>query len=97
MRGTVLAYCCAANYLSLRYRNLRTALGCALHSRNTAALKMLGKRVDLVVREEDLELAKDMGININDYIDPRPIGTIEVTKEQTELANIFREYFMSRK
>ena len=74
-----------------------TALGCALHSRNTAALKMLGKRVDLVVREEDLELAKDMGININDYIDPRPIGTIEVTKEQTELANIFREYFMSRK
>ena len=74
-----------------------TALGCALHARNIDALKMLGKRVDLVVREEDLEMAKEMGININDYIDPRPIGTLEVAKDSIELAKIFKEYFLTKK
>ena len=74
-----------------------TALGCALQHRNLDALKLLGKRVDLVVREEDLELARDNGIDLNDFIDPRPIGTLETNKESVELARIFNEWFKSRR
>ena len=74
-----------------------TALGCALQNSNVDALKLLGKRVDLVVREEDLELARENGINLDDFIDPRPIGTLETSKESVELARIFNEWFKSRR
>lgn len=70
-----------------------TSLGSAIRKKNIAAIKLLGKRVDLVVREEDYELAGDQKINLDSLIDPRPIGTIEVEDRVRILSKIFTECF----
>lgn len=72
-----------------------TSLGSALRKGNIEAVKLLGKRVDLVVREEDYELANGKGINLDDLIDPRPIGTIEVGDRVRIISKIFAECFGS--
>lgn len=70
-----------------------TSLGSALRKKNIAAIKLLGKRVDLVVREEDYELAQNNGINLDELIDPRPIGTIEVDDYTRVITKIFSQCF----
>ena len=47
-----------------------SALTNCIENHNLEALKMLGKRPDLVVREQDTKLAKKMGINLKNYIKP---------------------------
>lgn len=47
-----------------------SALGNCLKHNNLEALKLIGQRPDLVVREEDEKLAKANGINLKDYIKP---------------------------
>jgi ssDNA-specific exonuclease RecJ len=46
------------------------ALGDCIRNKNLEALKIIGKRPDVKVREEDKKLAKTYGINLNDYIKP---------------------------
>lgn len=46
------------------------ALGDCIRSKNLEALKIIGKRPDVKVREEDKKLAKSCGINLSDYIKP---------------------------
>lgn len=41
-----------------------------IRNNNLEALKFIGKRPDLVVREEDKKLAKSFKINLNEYIKP---------------------------
>ena len=46
------------------------ALGDCIRNKNLEALKIIGKRPDVKVREEDKKLAKTYGINLDDYIKP---------------------------
>ena len=46
------------------------ALGDCIRNKNLEALKIIGKRPDVKVREEDKKLAKTYGINLSDYIKP---------------------------
>ena len=46
------------------------ALGDCIRNKNLEALKIIGRRPDVKVREEDKKLAKTYGINLNDYIKP---------------------------
>jgi hypothetical protein len=46
------------------------ALGDCIRNKNLEALKIIGKRPDVKVREEDKKLAKSYGINLGDYIKP---------------------------
>lgn len=46
------------------------ALGDCIRNKNLEALKIIGKRPDVKVREEDKKLAKTYGINLGDYIKP---------------------------
>jgi hypothetical protein len=39
-------------------------------SKNLDILRELGKRPDLVLRDEDKQLAKNNGINLNEFIKP---------------------------
>ena len=55
------------------------ALGNAIRYKNTEAIKWLGKRPDLEVRDKDRDLANKMGIDLNKYIKPEPF------KETTEV------------
>jgi hypothetical protein len=50
------------------------AFGTAIRRSNFEAAKLIGMRMDLIVRDEDKELAKEFGVNINDYINPRDLG-----------------------
>lgn len=47
-----------------------SALGNCIRNHNIEALKLLGQRPDLLVREEDKKNAKMFGIDLNDYIKP---------------------------
>lgn len=51
------------------------ALGNAIRRKNTKVLKLLGTRPDLVIREEDKELAKQNGYNLDEFINPQPFAT----------------------
>ena len=46
------------------------ALGDCIRNKNIEALKIIGQRPDVKVREEDKKLAKSYGINLSDYIKP---------------------------
>lgn len=46
------------------------ALGMCIVNNNIEALKLIGQRPDLEVREGDKKLAKNKGINLRDYIKP---------------------------
>lgn len=80
------------------------ALGNAIRRKNTKALKLLGTRPDLVIREEDKELAKQNGYNLDEFINPQPFATHTVhTVSETEntsdnsLIKLFAEALKSRK
>jgi hypothetical protein len=47
-----------------------TALSNCLRAQNLDALKIIGMRRDLVVRDEDVELSRKMQINLDEYIKP---------------------------
>ncbi len=47
-----------------------TALGCAIANKNIEALRLLGRRADIVIREVDKKLANKMGICLDTYIAP---------------------------
>ena len=57
------------------------ALGNAIRKHNWEAVKMIGKRPDLIVRAEDEELAREHGINLSDFIKPQPM---ELSEESTK-------------
>ena len=61
------------------------ALGNALRYKNTEALKWLGKRPDLEVRDKDRELAKKMGIGLDKFIKPEPFSEVTETKVNDEV------------
>ena len=46
------------------------ALGACIRNKNLEALKVIGQRPDVKVREEDKKLAKTYGIDLKDYIKP---------------------------
>ena len=46
------------------------ALGDCIRNKNLEALKVIGQRPDVKVREEDKKLAKTCGIDLNEYIKP---------------------------
>ena len=52
----------------------------ALRKKNFDAAKILGKRPDLIVREEDKTLAKELGVDLKDFIHPTPFATESVEK-----------------
>ena len=72
-----------------------TALGTAIRFKNLKALELIGKRPDVVVREEDKEMAKEYGINLNDYIKPQPFATHTVEKvgKETDAISEMSEFF----
>ena len=47
-----------------------SALSTCIRNKNLEALKLLGKRPDLKVREFDIKLAKQFNINLDEYIKP---------------------------
>lgn len=66
---------------------MRGALGNAIVNNNVEAIKLLGTRPDLVVRQEDIDLAKKHGISdLNKYIQPKPFSShaFEPTKKTTK-------------
>ena len=80
------------------------ALGNAIRKRNIAALELLGTRPDLVVREEDEELAKQHNIELAKYINPQPFATHTVeqvvtseNKVEDSLAEQFAKFLKARK
>ena len=61
-----------------------TCLGNALRKGNLEAVKILGKRDDLLVRDVDHKLAKRMGINLYDYIKPKSEHVVSEKKVSTK-------------
>jgi ankyrin repeat protein len=47
-----------------------SAIDNCIRNKNMEALKLLGQRPDLVIREETKKLAKECGINLDEYIKP---------------------------
>ena len=85
-----------------------TALTEALKTKNHKVLEILGKRVDLVVREEDKEMAAKNGIDLSKYINPQPIVNTKSEKvtfasksdeeaKMEEFAKVFSEILKARK
>lgn len=62
------------------------ALGQCITNNNLEALKLIGQRPDLKVREEDKKLAKSCGINLNEYIKPNEDIFTETPVESAEEA-----------
>ena len=73
------------------------ALGDCIRNKNLEALKVIGQRPDVKVREEDKKLAKNFGINLDEYIKPNEaiynsfkfegeyaIPTMETSKTEAE-------------
>lgn len=67
------------------------ALGDCIRNKNLEALKIIGQRPDVKVREADKKLAKSYNINLNEYIKPNEaiFGSFkfEESAETTESAN----------
>lgn len=63
------------------------ALANAIRSRNLEALKALGERPDLKIRKEDSDLAKTVGIKLEDYIKPNK----DIFKNLAESVSNFEE------
>lgn len=65
------------------------ALGNAIRFNNLEAIKYLGKRPDLEVRDKDKELAKKKGIKLDEYIKPEPFNeSTEVKVGETITADV---------
>lgn len=57
-----------------------TALGNAIRHKNVEAIRILGKRPDLEIRERDMELASKLGIDLNNLIKPEPFNEVTEAK-----------------
>lgn len=57
------------------------ALGNAIRKKNTDAIRILGRRPDLVIRPEDEELARQFGYKLEDFVNPQPM---ELSEESTK-------------
>lgn len=68
-----------------------TVLGNAIRKKNIEGLKLIGRRHDLVVREDDLALAKEFGINLEDYIDKNLLKNITPSEKKLTFAEIFAQ------
>ena len=81
-----------------------TALGTAIRRKNINAIKILATRKDLVVREEDLELAKANNIKLEAFLNPELLESVSHTDSDnyeddlaSDLSKIFAEAFGARK
>ncbi|MBR6517546.1 MAG: hypothetical protein IKT40_12005 [Bacilli bacterium] len=78
-----------------------TSLGNAIRRNNVDAIKILGKRKDLVVRDEDIENAKKVGIKLSDYITPEAMTNgsegLELCELTSVLADLFAQAFNIKK
>ena len=74
-----------------------TSLGNAIRRNNVNAIKTLGKRVDLVVRDQDYEMARKKGIDLAQYINPQamtnPQSGVDTNGLSSELAELFAKVF----
>ena len=71
-----------------------TALGTAIRFNNIEAIKLIGQRPDVVVREEDKEMAKEFGIDLDKFINPQPFSTHTVEKvSKKDVVSELSEYF----
>lgn len=77
-----------------------TALGYAIEFQNLAAVKLLGQRPDLIVRKEDERLAKEYGIDLKQYINPKPFAdgsweseAVEIVKPTSTFQELFNKIF----
>ena len=66
------------------------ALGSCIRNKNLEALKVIGQRPDVKVREEDKKLAKTNGITLNDYIKPTD-SIFDSFKYEGEFATVTQE------
>jgi hypothetical protein len=66
------------------------ALGVCIRNKNLEALKIIGQRPDVKVRNEDKKLAKSFGVNLNDYIKPND-GIFDSFKFEGEYATPMTE------
>ena len=68
-----------------------TPLGSAILKNNIKAIEILAQRNDVVVREEDYELAANKNINLDKYFskDRKNPFTIEVSEEKKSFAELF--------
>lgn len=66
------------------------ALGSCIRNKNLEALKVIGQRPDVKVREEDKKLAKTNGISLNDYIKPTD-SIFDSFKYEGEFATVTKE------
>lgn len=80
------------------------ALGNAIRFKNIRAIELLGSRPDLVVREEDKELAKRYDIKLDEFINPQPFSThsvetvINEDKENNDfLSELFAKVLSAKK
>lgn len=76
-----------------------TALTTAIRKNLTQAIEMLLRRPDLVVREEDVILANELGINLTSMIGDRavkPKGNDEETEFLNDLSKIFAKAFCGK-
>lgn len=79
-----------------------TLIGNAIRFKNIEALKLIGQRPDVVVREEDKEMAKEYGIDLAKFINPKPFATHTVEQVKgdntiSELSEFFAKVLSSKK
>lgn len=74
-----------------------TSLGNAIRRNNLNAIKALGTRADLVVREQDYKMARSKGIDLDSYINPTMDGNtsnnLETNDLSDELVSLFAKVF----
>jgi hypothetical protein len=63
---------------------------------------LIGQRPDVVVREEDKEMAKEYGIDLAKFINPKPFATHTVEQVKgdntiSELSEFFAKVLSSKK
>lgn len=72
---------------------MSTPLTVCLNAKNLETLRELGKRPDLQIREEDRQLAKNLGIDLNEYIKPdnsflEDVNSMESLLSELEAASV---------
>lgn len=74
-----------------------TSLGNAIRRNNLDAIKLLGKRADLIVRDQDKKMAESRGINLDAYIQPEIDGSssngLETNDLTSDLVSLFAKVF----
>ena len=72
---------------------MSTPLSICINAKNLDILRELGKRPDLQVREEDKQMAKNLGIDLNEYIKPdesflEDVNSMESLLSELEAASV---------